>query len=502
MAAESAKGFIRGNKSHFFKWAVTIVIACHSYCAAAQGLYAGSGFATQSLEACSTDLKRLNHVVGWQVEWPRRWQSVVANGPEGVPSAIAQWQGFELAIQSAVDDLKVGLKEQRAAPKVIAEHVLQQLQDLSVNLKASESPFKFAASASPQAKQWNEFVDQSLAPAIGAYADFIKNHYIPKASNRSGLADANVERCYFSAAQWWTSLDLDAAALKRIGWHYLEQTKAELTETAAKNESFDDVLARLKAIENNDNVSREDIVLLSERAIAKANQKLQPAFKYALDAKIEVVEMPLYLQAAAPAGYYQAKQGQMPAQYIVNTSRPSERRLMAEVLAFHEGIPGHHLWQVYPREVASVGYNSGLLEGWAIYAEFLADELNLYSSLIDRQGMLAKHLWAASRLIVEPGLHLEGWSRDEAIVFMQKNTLLSKSEIEIEVDRYIAMPGQSLGYILGADVILSERAAAKNTLGETFDLAMFHDVVLQKGVRSLPQVREDIRGWVKSVATR
>jgi uncharacterized protein (DUF885 family) len=170
---------------------------------------------------------------------------------------------------------------------------------------------------------------------------------------------------------------------------------------------------------------------------------------------------------------------------------------MAEVIAFHEGVPGHHLWSAYPRKEPSTGYNSGILEGWALYSEYLADEMELYSTTYDRQGMITKHLWAASRLIVEPGLHLRGWSREDAIRFMMENTVMSRTEIEIEVDRYIAMPGQSLSYILGADLILSERKSARNTLGSLFDISEFHDVILEPGVRALPQVREDIRAWVQ-----
>jgi len=168
---------------------------------------------------------------------------------------------------------------------------------------------------------------------------------------------------------------------------------------------------------------------------------------------------------------------------------------MAEVIAFHEGMPGHHLWSTYPRETASTGYNSGILEGWALYSEYLADEMALYSSTYDRQGMITKHLWTASRLIVEPGIHLRGWSREDAIRFMLENTVMSRIEIEIEVDRYIAMPGQSLSYMIGADLILSERKRAKKLMGKAFDLAAFHDVILLAGVRPLPAVREDIRNW-------
>ena len=113
--------------------------------------------------------------------------------------------------------------------------------------------------------------------------------------------------------------------------------------------------------------------------------------------------------------------------------------------------------------------------------------------------MITKHLWAASRLIVEPGLHLNGWSRERAVRFMLDNTVLSRIEIEIEVDRYIAMPAQSLSYMLGANLIHSERQLAKEVLGKDFDLKSFHDIVLIPGVRTLPELRADIRSWVSRV---
>lgn len=169
---------------------------------------------------------------------------------------------------------------------------------------------------------------------------------------------------------------------------------------------------------------------------------------------------------------------------------------MAEVIAFHETIPGHHLFYTYPQQPAGSHTNAGIIEGWAIYAEYLADEMGLFSSTLDRQGMIAKHLWAASRLLVEPGLHLHHWSREQAIQFMLDNTLLSRMEIEIEVDRYIAMPGQSLSYMLGANLIMDERERAHAALGKKFDIAAFHHVILAPGGRPLPVVRADIRRWV------
>lgn len=480
-----------------------LLIATVSAFVQADGLFAGSGVAAKSLEKCNTDLQRLNHVIGWQVEWPREWQASVANGPEHINDALKRWAGFELAINQAIDDLSRGLNSQRAAPRIVVAKVHQQVEDLLAILQDAKSPMKFSELDHKHAERWNRFVENSIVPSVSKYEHFLKDQYLPKASQYSGLYGSKGNKeCFFSAVEWWTSLKPSQQEIDRIGKQYLNNAMAKLAKTSTQNESVDELMLRLKTGTGNSAVSKQEIITISERAIENAFSKIPEAFLYPLKKNLVVSEMSQHIQDSAPAGYYQGPRGSVPAQYIINTSRPEERRLMAEVLAFHEGIPGHYLWDTYPRKIDSDEYISGLLEGWAIYAEYLADELHLYSSTFDRQGMMAKHLWAASRLIIEPGLHLKGWSRDTAVNFMLNNTLLSKREAEIEVDRYIAMPGQSLSYILGADVILSERDKAMAVLGEAFDLAQFHDVILQEGVRPLPQVRNDIRRWVKSMAEK
>jgi uncharacterized protein (DUF885 family) len=285
--------------------------------------------------------------------------------------------------------------------------------------------------------------------------------------------------------------------IEEIGSRFLKESRAQLLATGKKGETIKNILTVLRTKTENNHTTAKELIAISEMALVRAHDKTSLSFSKRTTKEIVVHEMPKYMQASAPAGYYGRAKGNMPARYIINPSRPNERRLMAEVIAFHEGMPGHHLWSTYPRKNPSTGYNSGILEGWALYSEYLADEMDLYSSTYDRQGMITKHLWAASRLIVEPGLHLRGWSREDAIRFMMENTVMSRTEVEIEVDRYIAMPGQSLSYILGADLILSERNNARNIMGSLFDISEFHDVILGPGVRTLPQVREDIRTWVQ-----
>jgi uncharacterized protein (DUF885 family) len=140
-----------------------------------------------------------------------------------------------------------------------------------------------------------------------------------------------------------------------------------------------------------------------------------------------------------------------------------------------------------------------LTEGWALYAEGLADELGLYSSDVQRLGMLALDAWRASRLVVDTGLHARGWSRDEAISFMRENTALSPQDCIDEVDRYIDWPGEALSYKVGEQEIRALRRDAVHVLGDAFDLRAFHDVVLMSGNTTLPLIRERVKRWLSEV---
>lgn len=162
-------------------------------------------------------------------------------------------------------------------------------------------------------------------------------------------------------------------------------------------------------------------------------------------------------------------------------------------------IPGHHTSFAVPAAAGSERgtFNAGFAEGWAVYAETLADEMGLYSSTLDRIGLIAKRLWTTSRLIVEPGIHLHGWSRERAIAFMREHTALPRAEIELEVDRYVALPGQSLAYMLGYLEFRRMRREAQVRMGESFDIRKFHDVVLRPGRRPLPEVSRDVEQWIQ-----
>lgn len=461
-------------------------------------IVADSGFAAQALKNCQTDLRFLNQVVGWQVKWPRQWKSTIAAGPNTANDAYTTWSQVPAALTQTIEALRLGMSSEQTAPRAVVIRVHQQVRDLLADLTMANSKYTFKNIEHKNAAQWNTLISEDIATAISMFEKFIHNEYLPVANKAPGLSQLKGgAKCFTDAVTWWTTLTPSISEVEQIGQRFIKESHAQLLATGKEGETTKHILSTLRANTENNKTTTKELIAISEKALARAHEKNALSFSKQTKEEIVVLEMPKYMQASAPAGYYGKAQGNTPARYIINPSRPNERRLMAEVIAFHEGMPGHHLWSAYPRKTPSTGYNSGILEGWALYSEYLADEMDLYSTTYDRQGMITKHLWAASRLIVEPGLHFRGWSREDAIRFMLENTVMSRTEIEIEVDRYIAMPGQSLSYILGADLIMSERKRAKDILGSDFDISEFHHAILEPGVRPLPQVREDINTWIQ-----
>jgi uncharacterized protein (DUF885 family) len=194
-----------------------------------------------------------------------------------------------------------------------------------------------------------------------------------------------------------------------------------------------------------------------------------------------------------------ALDGSRPAAYRVRLYEPTRQSAaLGEAIAFHEVVPGHHLQISLANEreglpaIARFLFWSGFAEGWALYAEQLADELGLYTGDVDRLGMLSTRAWRAVRMVVDPGLHALGWERERAIDFLLEHSALSREQAAQEIDRYIAMPGQAPSYLLGYQEILSLREASRARLGERFDLKRFHAAVLDRGGVTLSLLRAQV----------
>jgi uncharacterized protein (DUF885 family) len=389
------------------------------------------------------------------------------------------------AVRADIDALRQGLAAGRTAPVAVVDRVLSQTSALRAQL--ADTPL----AAHPD---WRRLLERELRPAVDSYAAFLADEYRRRATAGSVLATIpGGEACFAQAVTQWTTLERSPDALEATGRALLAEARRDLAQAAGIAEAeLPRLLTELRRPAPD--VTRDELLAVSEAALARARAALPRWFEAGELPPIVIEPMPASAEADAVAGAYRAGEGGAPAAYVVNLSRPGERRLMAEVIAFHETLPGHHL--AFSLQRSPGQFNSGFIEGWAIYAEFLADEMKLYGSPRDQMGMHAKHLWAASRLVVEPGLHVRGWTRAQAIDFMRANTLLSDAEIAVEVDRYLALPGQSLAYMLGADQFRRVRARAERALGRRFDIRRFHTVVLAPGPRPLAQVDVDVDAWI------
>jgi uncharacterized protein (DUF885 family) len=207
------------------------------------------------------------------------------------------------------------------------------------------------------------------------------------------------------------------------------------------------------------------------------------------------------------AAYYEAAADGRPAALVINTARLNSRPLWeTETLALHEGVPGHHMQVARAHEQADLpefrryGWNAAFGEGWAMYAESLGPELGFFADPFSAFGHLNSELLRAARLVADTGIHSLGWSRQQALDYLADNTANPPSDNEVEVDRYIAAPGQALGYKLGQLRISALRDKAQAALGDKFDLRRFHGAVLDNGPLPLAMLEQQVERWIRLAA--
>jgi len=314
--------------------------------------------------------------------------------------------------------------------------------------------------------------------------------------------------CYDALIRYHTSLDVDAETLHQRGLDELERVHAELRVVGQRVYGTDDLPTLFERLRTDPALHFKDADAIEAKAqasLAKARAALPAWFGRLPKTECVVRRIPDHEAPYTTVAYYRppAQDGSRPGEYRVNVYEPTTRpRHEAQVLAFHESIPGHHLQIAIGQELPAIpafrrlADQTAFVEGWALYSERLADEMGLYDGDLDRLGMLAFDAWRAGRLVVDTGVHHDGWTRSQAVRFLHENTPLADNNIGNEVDRYISWPGQALAYKTGQLELLKLRAEAETALGDDFDVRAFHDVVLGSGAVTLPILDEQVRAWV------
>jgi uncharacterized protein (DUF885 family) len=461
---------------------------------------------------CRPELWRVTQMNGWQVSFA----DLAAAQPVGTPELRAQTLGRFARLPAYVDAqvaaLRQGIAEGWTAPRLVVTRVIGQL-DVALAGAAEQSPFASPALRDDDPAFRAKFltlVADHVQPALARYRDFLANEYTRSAretlavtSTPGGLA------CYRAQLRAATTLDLAPEEIHARGVAAVAEAERAMAEISARSFGGVPVAALLDRLRSAPEYRYRDEAQILERAQAtldRAWAALPRAFAHLPRSRTTLEPIPAYQARTAAAHYLSAAlDGSRPGTYRVRTVEPTEQSwTQGESVAFHEVVPGHHLQIALANEDAALPRiarflaTSGFSEGWALYAEQLADELGLYSGDADRQGMLSSRAFRAARMVVDTGIHALGWDRERAIAYLMAHTVMSRLQAEQEVDRYIAWPGQAPSYQLGYQEILTLRGEAQRRRGARFDLREFHDVVLGSGHSTLPLLRARVESWLRS----
>jgi uncharacterized protein (DUF885 family) len=403
-------------------------------------------------------------------------------------------------LDQAGDRLRAGLATGRTPPALGVRAAILQLDTYLAGPVADDPLLVPAPPAGMDAGGFRDrlagIVAGSVRPAMARYRDLLAGQVLARArpDDRCGLAHVpGGEAVYLAAVRRHTTTDRDPAELHQLGLDLVAGLADEYRELGARvlgTADMDQVLARLREDPGLRFRTAAEILQSGRDALERATAALPAIVGRVPKAPCRVDEMSAYEAKDSVLGYYQppAADGSHPGVHWLNTSAPETRtRYEYEALAFHESVPGHHVQFALAQELEELprfrrfGYVTAFSEGWALYTERLADEVGLYSGDLARFGMLSFDSWRACRLVVDTGLHLFGWSRDQAIHYLLANSALTRTNIENEVDRYVADPGQALAYMVGRLELVRLRALAKDRQGGRFDLRGFHDLVLGTG---------------------
>jgi uncharacterized protein (DUF885 family) len=357
----------------------------------------------------------------------------------------------------------------------------------------------------------NETIEQVVKPAFAAHRDVLLQQVLPTArpDEEPGLIHLpdGLAR-YARLIRVHTTTSLTAEQLHQTGLDMVARIHAEFSDLGDAVFGLREPRAIFDRLLNDESLrwtSEQQILDAAETAVRRAEAESAHWFGRLPQAVCAIAPIPeLEAEGSAPAYYLPpAVDGSHPGTYYANVLRPQERTSYdLESVAFHEAVPGHHFQLSLALEehglpmLRRMTLFNAYAEGWGLYSERLADEMGLYSSDLQRMGMLSADAWRATRLVVDTGMHALGWSRQQALDFMLQNTAVAPIEAEAEVDRYIAMPGQALSYMTGRLEIQSLRARAEQELGDAFDIKDFHDLVLGIGAVPLSVLGRAVDGWI------
>jgi uncharacterized protein (DUF885 family) len=425
---------------------------------------------------------------------------------------IARLQQIPRALDQTTEVLRQGEKDGLMPPKLITSLLPGQCDGI-----VAADPFllplkRFPASFSDADKQklsaeMTMAVTEDVLPAYRKFARFLRNEYAPKGREQLSIESLpDGKRRYAEAVKMMTTVNITPAEVHQLGLDEVKRITAEMTELAQK-QGYKDLASWRVAINSDPKwkpTSEQQIVDDFAKYIHQMEPKLPELFGLLPKSPVTVEPIPDFAKAEATHYVAGTPDGKRAGRVVVAVADPTSRTLVLdEAVAYHEGVPGHHMQISVAQQLKGLpkfrlrGGYSAYTEGWALYAEALGKEIGFYQDPVSDYGRLNSELFRAVRLVVDTGIHDQGWTRQQVIDYMHANDV-NDALAQTETDRYIAWPGQALAYKMGQLTILKLRTEAKAQLGNQFDIKAFHDEILNGGAMPLDLLQERVERWIKT----
>lgn len=435
---------------------------------------------------------------------------------------LARAGRIPVLIDTEIANMRQGMTVGVVQPKVLMSKVIAQMDAVTRVDGAEQSlfwgpikamPAEFSAADRERlSAAYTQLIDTQLLPALRKQRDFIANEYLPACRDSVSLgALPDGAAWYAYNARQSTTTTQTPAQLHATGLAEVARIHGEIRQVMAQV-GFKGTLQEFFAFMQSDKqfeFADEAALLAHYRALeARVGAKVPELFSLTPKAAFEIRPIEAFRAESAAGGEYMtpSEDGKRPGIFYVNTfDLPTRKTWDAEDLYLHEAIPGHHFQLALQQELTGLpafrrfGGQTAFIEGWGLYAESLGRELGVYTDPYSYFGRLQGELWRAVRLVVDTGLHDQGWSREQVLAYMKANSSVSEPDAVAEAERYIAWPGQALAYKTGELKIQQLRRKAEQELGEKFDIRAFHAEVLKDGSLPLDLLQQKLESWIASL---
>ena len=465
--------------------------------------------ASVATRICRSDIWSAGTATAWYTDLPFVFDLQPVGTPEARAAALERLRKVAGYIDGEISNLRAGTDYGYTAPRPTVEKVPQEARELLgdnnpfLNVHARDGDAEFAADV-------REIFDEQIAPAIERFAVYVEEEYLPQTRQDLALTShPNGAECYRALVRSFTTIAPSPDAIHEIGLQQVAIIRGEMQEILDRHYDGVSIEAFMKRLNEDPEFtfsSSEEILANARNSLAGIRALMPELFGVLPKADVVIKPYPAYRSSGTGEYWSSSEDGERPGIFYIPTTEPTKRsRTGQQSFLYHETLPGHHLQGAIALELgdrvhplARYLWNSGYGEGWALYSERLMDELDQYSTPLDRIGMLSDQGARAARLVIDTGLHTRGWTRQQAVDYMLANTAWPPIDVESEIDRYIAWPGQANAYMLGMLKIKEMRALAEQAFGEEFEIREFHARVLENGSVTLPMMEESVVAWVEA----